>query len=57
MEKDRRYKMDQLPLEYKVTMMMGDYNQLIELLQNDKEKWQWMIDDIEGQIIKQLCDI
>tara|TARA_R110000772_G_scaffold239162_1_gene351181 strand:+ start:50 stop:199 length:150 start_codon:yes stop_codon:yes gene_type:complete len=49
--------MDQLPLEYKVTMMMGDYNQLIELLQNDKEKWQWMIDDIEGQIIKQLCDI
>lgn len=46
--------MDQLPLDYKVTMLIGDYLDLISLLETDKEKWQWLIDDIEKQISEQL---
>jgi len=46
--------MDQLPLDYKVTMLIGDYSDLLTLLETDREKWQWMIDDIEKQINEQL---
>ena len=42
--------MDQLPLDYQVTMLIGDYSDLLTLLETDKEKWQWMIDDIQKQI-------
>ena len=46
--------MDQLPIDYKVTMLIGDYSDLIKLLETDREKWQWMIDDINKQISEQL---
>jgi predicted KAP-like P-loop ATPase len=46
--------MDQLPLDYKVTMLIADYEELLTLLETDKEKWQWMIDDIQKQI-QELC--
>ncbi len=46
--------MDQLPLDYKVTMLIGDYSDLLTLLETDKEKWQCMIDDIEKQISGQI---
>jgi len=46
--------MDQLPLDYKVTMLIGDYHELLTLLESDKDKWKWMIDDIQEQILEQL---
>ena len=46
--------MDQLPLDVKITMLIGDYSDLISLLETDKEKWQWLIDDIEKQVSEQL---
>jgi len=46
--------MDQLPLDYNVTMMIGDYSDLLTLLETDREKWQWMIDDIANKISEQL---
>ena len=48
--------MDQLPLDYKVTMLIADYEELLTLLETDRDKWQWMIDDIEKQISEQLTE-
>jgi hypothetical protein len=39
-----------LALPTKVTMLIADYEELLTLLETDKEKWQWMIDDIQKQI-------
>ena len=46
--------MDQLPIEFKMTMLIGDYSDLLDLLETDREKWQWLIDDINKQISQQL---
>ena len=46
--------MDQIPIEYKVVMLIGDYSELLKLLETDREKWQWMINDINEQINEQI---
>jgi hypothetical protein len=46
--------MDQLPLDFKATMLITDYQDLLNLLANDREKWQWLIDEIRKQITEQL---
>ena len=34
--------MDQLPLDYKVRMLIGDYSDLLKLLETDRKKWQFL---------------
>jgi hypothetical protein len=46
--------MDQLPLDFKMTMLIADYSELLDLLETDREKWQWLIDEINKQISEQL---
>ncbi len=46
--------MDQLPLDLKVTMLIADYSELLDLLETGREKWQWLIDEINKQISEQL---
>ena len=48
--------MDQLLLDFKITMLVGDYSELLDLLETDREKWQWLIDEINKQISDQLID-
>jgi len=46
--------MDQLPLDFKMTMLIADYSELLDLLETDRAKWQWLIDEINKQISEQL---
>lgn len=50
--------MDQLPLEFRFELLVGDVSELLYLLELDKRiDWKWLIDDINNQLkehIKQL---
>lgn len=49
--------MDQLPIDFKTTMFIGDYSDLLTLLETDTSKWQWLIDEINNQIKEQLTEL
>ncbi len=41
-----------MPLEFNIILFLDSFDELLTLLETDREKWQWLIDDLNKQLEK-----